>query len=51
LVVKQLQGMYQVQSANLQTLQQQARARLDQFAGIELIWKQGSAIEQLLKMS
>jgi ribonuclease HI len=49
LVVKQLDGTYRVRSAALQPLYQQARARLDRFAGVELIWKQGSAIERLLR--
>jgi len=48
LVIKQLQGTYRVLSAALQPLYTQARAQLDRFATVELIWKQGSAIKLLL---
>ena len=41
LVVKQLNGTYRVRSATLQPLQQQARSRLDRFAGVELILEAG----------
>jgi ribonuclease HI len=50
LVIKQLQGDYRVRAASLQPLQAQARAQLDRFATVELIWKQGPAIEQLLQV-
>lgn len=49
LVVKQLDGTYRTRSATLQPLQQRAGLLLQRFASVELIWKQGSAVEQLLR--
>ncbi len=48
LLIKQLQGAFRVSAASLQPLYVQARAQLDRFAGVEMVWKQDSSIKQLL---
>lgn len=49
LVVKQLDGTYRARATSLQPLHARAQACLRRFAGVELIWKQGAAIERLLR--
>lgn len=49
LVLKQLLGAFRVRASSLHSLYAQARAQLDRFATVELIWKQGTEIERLFR--